>query len=191
MKLNKKITLFIALLALFYCVSLIQNTYAKYLTSADAKTDIAIARWNILINNQDVVANSNFTESLSPVFEGSDHISSGVIAPNAVGYFDLIIDGSQTDVSFTYTISIEESENNTISDFNITGYEIEDTLYTYNDNITGDILLSDTNRTSTIRVYVEWLDGTGETMNNQADTLASSSGIAEYKVNVNLIQLNN
>lgn len=190
MRLNKKITLFIALLALFYCVSLIQNTYAKYLTSAEANTNIAIARWSILINNQDVVDNSNFSSVLTPTFEGSQHISSGVVAPNAVGYFDLIIDGSQADVSFSYNISIDESDNNTITDFAITSYQIGTETYTYNGNITGNVLLNDSSRTSTVRVFVEWLDGAGETMNNQDDTQATLDGIAEFEVNVNLIQLN-
>ena len=92
MKLNRKITFLLALLALFYCVSLIQSTYAKYLSTADADTNITIARWNILVNNQDISQNSNFSEVLEPTFTGNENIKEGVIAPTATGYFDITLD---------------------------------------------------------------------------------------------------
>ena len=130
MKLNRKITFLLALLALFYCVSLIQSTYAKYLSTADADTNITIARWNILVNNQDISQNSNFSEVLEPTFTGNENIKDGVIAPTATGYFDITLDGSTTDVSFSYDISFSEADDNTVTDLKITKYEINGHSYT-------------------------------------------------------------
>ena len=190
MKLNRKITFLLALLALFYCVSLIQSTYAKYLSTADADTNITIARWNILVNNQDISQNSNFSEVLEPTFTGNENIKEGVLAPTATGYFDIILDGSTTDVSFSYDISLSEAVDNTVTDLKITKYEIDGQSYTYNGPINGNILLSDQNRALTVRVYVEWFDQTNdETMTNADDTAAANKGIAKFKVNVNVIQL--
>lgn len=190
MKLNRKITFLLALLALFYCVSLIQSTYAKYLSTADADTNITIARWNILVNNQDISQNSNFSEVLEPTFTGNENIKDGVIAPTATGYFDITLDGSTTDVSFSYDISFSEAEDNTVTDLKITKYEIDGHSYTYNGPISGNILLNDQNRALTVRVYVEWVDQTDdETMTNVDDTTAANSGVAKFKVNVNVIQL--
>lgn len=190
MKLNRKITFLLALLALFYCVSLIQSTYAKYLSSADADTNITIARWNILVNNQDISQNSNFSEVLEPTFTGNENIKEGVIAPTATGYFDITLDGSTTDVSFSYDISLSEADDNTVTDLKITKYEIDGHSYTYNGPISGNILLNDQNRALTVRVYVEWVDQTDdETMTNVDDTTAANSGVAKFKVNVNVIQL--
>lgn len=190
MKLNRKITFLLALLALFYCVSLIQSTYAKYLSTADADTNITIARWNILVNNQDISQNSNFSEVLEPTFTGNENIKDGVIAPTATGYFDITLDGSTTDVSFSYDISLSEAEDNTVTDLKITKYEIDGHSYTYNGPISGNILLNDQNRALTVRVYVEWVDQTDdETMTNVDDTTAANSGVAKFKVNVNVIQL--
>lgn len=190
MKLNRKITFLLALLALFYCVSLIQSTYAKYLSTADADTNITIARWNILVNNQDISQNSNFSEVLEPTFTGNENIKEGVIAPTATGYFDITLDGSTTDVSFSYDISLSEADDNTVTDLKITKYEIDGHSYTYNGPISGNILLNDQNRTLTVRVYVEWVDQTDdETMTNVDDTTAANSGVAKFKVNVNVIQL--
>ena len=150
MKLNRKITFLLALLALFYCVSLIQSTYAKYLSTADADTNITIA----------------------------------------TGYFDITLDGSTTDVSFSYDISFSEADDNTVTDLKITKYEIDGHSYTYNGPISGNILLNDQNRALTVRVYVEWVDQTDdETMTNVDDTTAANSGVAKFKVNVNVIQL--
>ena len=190
MKLNRKITFLLALLALFYCVSLIQSTYAKYLSTADADTNITIARWNILVNNQDISQNSNFSEVLEPTFTGNENIKDGVIAPTATGYFDITLDGSTTDVSFSYDISFSEAYDNTVTDLKITKYEIDGHSYTYNGPISGNILLNDQNRALTVRVYVEWVDQTAdETMTNVDDTTAANSGVAKFKVNVNVIQL--
>ena len=190
MKLNRKITFLLALLALFYCVSLIQSTYAKYLSTADADTNITIARWNILVNNQDISQNSNFSEVLEPTFTGNENIKDGVIAPTATGYFDITLDGSTTDVSFSYDISFSEADDNTVTDLKITKYEIDGRSYTYNGPISGNILLNDQNRALTVRVYVEWVDQTDdETMTNVDDTTAANGGVAKFKVNVNVIQL--
>lgn len=190
MKLNRKITFLLALLALFYCVSLIQSTYAKYLSTADADTNITIARWNILVNNQDISQNSNFSGVLEPTFTGNENIKDGVIAPTATGYFDVTLDGSTTDVSFSYNISLSEADDNTVTDLKITKYEIDGQSYAYNGPISGNILLSDQNRALTIRVYVEWVDQTDdETMTNVDDTTAANEGVAKFKVNVNVIQL--
>ena len=83
MKIKKKIVLFIALISLFYLVTTIENTYAKYISSATAEADMTIARWNILVNNQDILNNSNFSNTISPVFAGTQYINSGVIAPTS------------------------------------------------------------------------------------------------------------
>ena len=83
MKTKRKIAFFVALMSLFYCLTFMQDTYAKYLSSATATTNLTIARWNILVNNQDVANNSNFSETISPVFQGSTYIAPDVIAPTA------------------------------------------------------------------------------------------------------------
>ena len=157
MKLKRKVIFFLALMSLFYCITLMQDTYAKYVSSASASANLTIARWNILVNSQDILQNSNFTNTISPEFLGTTNIKSGVIAPTAEGYFDLVLNGTNTDVSFKYTISLEENVNNTVSDLVITKYTIDGVEYAYSseDEITENILLSDTNKVRNIRFYVE------------------------------------
>lgn len=191
MSLKPKIRLFVALISLLYCVSLIQSTYAKYVTSADANANITIARWNVLINNQDVKNNSDFSSKITPVFAGNDNIAANIIAPTSTGYFDIIVNGNNSDVSFTYTITLSNDTNTKVTDLKLVNYTLDGgTATNFVDNkITGDILLNDSNKTHTIRVYVMWNDDSStETMNNASDTAATSDGKAIMDINVNLIQ---
>lgn len=190
MTFKRKIAIFVALLSLFYSVTLIQTTYAKYVSSAEANSNINIARWSITVNNQDVIQNSNFTNSLSPVFNNNQYIKENVIAPTSEGYFDIIIDGTNADVSFKYTVTINPISNRTIKDLKIVKYTIDDVDYTYNDNIASIINYNDENKTKSIRVFFIWNDDEGtQEMNNNEDTLATINGNANYRVNINLIQV--
>ena len=190
MKIKRKIIFFIALMSLFYCLTLMQDTYAKYVSTASANADLTIARWNILINNQDILNNSDFSDSITPVFNGTTTIKSDVIAPTAEGYFDIVINGEDTDVSFEYTISLDQAHDNTVDDLVITKYVINNEEHAYTDqDITGDILFNDSTKTKSIRFYVLWDDDEAtQTMDNEEDTLSAQNGVAAFIVNVNVIQ---
>lgn len=191
MRYGRKLAIFAALIAMFYCVSLIQSTYAKYVTSTTGTANLTFARWNILVNNQDVTNNSNFSTTISPSFAGTSNIRSGVIAPTAQGTFDITLDMSQVDVSLDYTVSANISNTNTVTDLKIKSYTIGNTTTAYTGSFTNRLLLSNTNRTVTITFNVEWVEDAqdGATMNNAADTAAATSGVAAIDVSVNFIQV--
>ena len=194
MKINHRIKIFIALLSLLYLITLVQDTYAKYTSSANANTNITISRWNILVNNQDIKNNSNFTNTIKPVFEDNENIATGVIAPTSKGYFDIIIDGTKTDVSFQYNINLALSNLNTVSDLKLTNYKVndDDTLHQIENNVISNQILYDSdNKIIKYRIFVEWIDGDAETMNNEADTEAAINGIAAYDIAINVIQIPN
>lgn len=194
MKINHRIKIFIALLSLLYLITLVQDTYAKYTSSANANTNITISRWNILVNNQDIKNNSNFTNTIKPVFEDNENIATGVIAPTSKGYFDIIIDGTKTDVSFQYNINLALSNLNTVSDLKLTNYKVndDDTLHQIENNVISNQVLYDSdNKIIKYRIFVEWIDGETETMNNEADTEAAINGIAAYDIAINVIQIPN
>ena len=92
MLLNRKIVLLIACVCLFLCIITLQDTYAKYTSAVNETTDISIARWRILVNNYDIRSSSSTNNLITPVFAGNANIASGVIAPTAQGYFDVVVD---------------------------------------------------------------------------------------------------
>ncbi len=192
----KKWHLVLAICALILCITQIQQTYAKYLDTKEGDTDFTIAKWKILVNQQDITEASTMSSLITPVYIENEHIKEGVIAPGREGYFDLVIDSSNTEVSFRYDISVTSSENSSVNDLIITGYSLNDSeIIPVSDqlnNLSNVIYYTDTNKENKIRIYFKWRDGTGENMNNEADTNASIQGVnAKLKANITFTQITN
>ena len=155
------------------------------------KNSFTIARCNILVNDQDIKENSNFTNLIVPQFDGTTHIKEDVIAPTSEGYFTIAIDGTDTDVSYTYTLTIDYAASNDVDDLIITKYTIGNINYTYTigDPITDDVLLNAQSKVTEITFYVKWNDDPiTETMDNGEDTSTTSNGNAAFAVNLNVVQ---
>ena len=189
---NRRIKLLIACIALLLFVDLVQDTYAKYVTSTDATSNFTIARWSFLVNNQDVVSNNNFSNTIVPIFDENQNIKNGVIAPTSTGYFDITIDSSNVGVSFDEEISLLKNTTNTVDDIVFTGYKKNDDeiieFANETTSITTTHLLNEERTVNTYRIYIKWNDGDGSTMDNTSDTEASKNGIAAIKVNIRFIQ---
>ena len=191
MRYNKKIIFLIFCVSILLCILTMQETYAKYSTSNNATSNMSIARWRILVNNFDVRNDLSAETVIQPVFSGNNNISDGYIAPTANGYFDIIIDATETDVTFDYQISLNQNASNEVVDLAITGYSIDNgEVVNYNNsNIIGTINKTDANKTKQIRVFVTWNDGEGSTMNNEADTnTTGDNATAKMDVNLHFIQ---
>ena len=182
-------------------VGILTYTYSKDVTGTSGNASVRIARWNLTVNNQDIVNNNNFSSVISPVFPGNSNISSGVIAPTAEGYFDIVIDGSNTDVSFSYTITTSDNANSAVSDLVLSGYSIDggerqDVTSTNGQiSITNSILYNDVDKNVSLRVYFMWNDDSdnGAEMDNDDDTDATknTNNRALLNVNVTFVQLAN
>lgn len=191
---RKKLLFCISCLFLIISLSVIKNTYAKYITSADGDANINIARWKILVNNQDIAQNKELSNVITPVFDGNDNIASNVIAPTSEGYFDILIDASNTDVSLKYEITTSDNADSAVSDLIISGYSIDDSerQQIVSDDgqikIENEILYNSTDKDIKLRVFLKWNDDetNGATMDNQADTNATKTDTNLAKVNVNL-----
>ena len=154
----------------------IADTYAKYREQIDGTTNANMARWNIKVNSEEIKNKTTLTSALSAYFPATTYTAAGVIAPGSQGYFDIIIDSSQVDVAFTYTISSAIDSESAISDIRLLGYKVNPSGLDdmtgmqplANGNVSGNIGVATTN--TTVRVFVEWFDGSGETMDNQDDT---------------------
>ena len=119
---KRQFRLLLACIALLLLVNLITDTYAKYISSANANSDLTIASWAFLVNNQDVLQNADFSNTIVPVFDTNANIASGVIAPTSTGYFDITIDSSDVNLAFDETITLAQGSTNTVSDLIFTGY---------------------------------------------------------------------
>lgn len=179
MKNYKKFILLIILILILTLILVLIQIFAKYLTSASGDATMTVARWNILVNDLSIKENTDISNTLAPVFPGNGNIADGIIAPTAEGYFDLNFDFSDADVSFKYEITTTVDENSSVKDLVTTGYSIDDgekiVFDELNSPITDTILLTDEIDTQKIRVYVKWNDDETATMDNEADTIATTS----------------
>ena len=195
MSIHERLGKLLACIALLFVVLVVTDTYSKYLTEASGTTDIAIARWRILVNGQDIRNNADLSQVISPTIYQNNHIASNVIAPRSTGYFDLVIDCRDADVSFEYEIDISPNEDSSVTDLVATGYSIDGgstVSMDRGDTISNQVLLSSHTQTISIRVYIEWDDTSNDaTMDNEDDTEATKSGDdALLDVNLSFIQLN-
>lgn len=194
MIIKKKFRLLLALIALFICLSSIEKTYAKYITSASGNTDITISRWNIKLNDFDITNGSSFSNAIVPTFNGDEYTAAGIIAPSSEGTFDISIDGSETDTAYSLDFDIGISENSDVKDLVITKYTINDdpAEYTYNGNLISDFKLDD-NKVITYHFFIKWNDDEEtQTMTNADDTNAAyNNGKAIMAVNIKITQLAN
>ena len=191
---KKKYVIILLFISLCLCLFFIQDSFAKYLTSASETANMNIARWKIIVNNKDIRDNSSSSAIISPVFLGNDNVAGDIIAPGSEGYFDLIIDANAADVSFKYKIDITTDENSAVKDIIAVKYKInngEEILFTGgNQTIEKSVLHSDNTDVINIRVYIKWNDGDGSEMDNIADTAATQNEVgAILKVNMNFTQL--
>ena len=194
MKNYKKFILLITLILILTLILVLIQIFAKYLTSASGDATMTVARWNILVNDLSIKENTDISNTLAPVFPGNRNIADGIIAPTAEGYFDLNFDFSDADVSFKYEITTTVDENSSVKDLVTTGYSIDDgekiVFDELNSPITDTILLTDEIDTQKIRVYVKWNDDETATMDNEADTIATTSDTpALLHVNISFTQI--
>ncbi len=190
---NRKFRMLIACISLLLLINAVQETYAKYVSSADANSSFSIARWAFTVNNQDVVNNGNFSNTIVPTFDANPNIATGVIAPTSTGYIDLVIDSSNVGVAFDETITLARPGGSTVNDIVFKGYSLNggSTVLFGNDPtvITSTHALNEQTTVNTYRIFIEWNDNPiTENMNNAADTQAAKNGSAGVRVTINFIQ---
>ena len=185
---NKYVMLTLSLISIYITLCLGTDTYAKYISSATSTTSTSIARWKILVNNDDITLGSTSTSLITPEFPGNNDINSNVLAPNAEGYFDLVIDASNVDVSFKYTITVAVNAGSAVQELVATKYVInggEETPFeSGSQTISESVAFQNRLDPIYIRVYIKW-DDSLDIMNNSADTdttVGNQSGMLDVTI---------
>ena len=189
---RKRISFILLLMSCSLCLCFMSSTYSRYVAGTTGNIDILFAKWQILINNEDITSENNSTITITPTIEQNDNVKENTIAPTSKGYFDIDIDPTNVDVAFRYTVELE-IDNEEIPDLMITKYTIlpsdyeeGDTLeYTtlQNSTITDDLLYDNETENFnfepfTLRIYFEWYEDEDELMDDEADT---TIGLAAYE----------
>lgn len=164
-----KIIYILCAIMIFASIYEITDTYGLFESNKTQVVDSPIAKWNILINETNINESINFNIDNFQIDENTT-VKSGKIAPGTTGYFDIVIDPSDTEVSFRYDLTIDNSELS--SSFTIEQIEetngftiIRTSVNTYSNIITlADIKNGVKNN---IRVHIKWQNNEE---NNDSDT---------------------
>lgn len=130
---KQKIILF--LVSVLILVLTINSTYAKYVSQVTGKVDNEIARWQILVNNENITSNKSSNLTINPIIDENQNVAAGKIAPTSTGYFDIEIDASNVDVSFSYNITVDNNVDSLIKDLKVVKYSIINPENMDSDNI--------------------------------------------------------
>ena len=195
----KKFKVLIVIASLAITLSLMSNTYSRYIASSDGNVEIEFAKWQLLVNNTDITTNSSSNISFEPTIESNANVANNKVAPSSTGYFDVEIDPTNVDVSFKYTINLD-IQNENIPDLLITKYAIIPNDYLEGDSLKfeniSDNLITNTltyNQNTfekfTIRIYFQWIEGENESMNDTDDTIIGNNAAIEdstFTINANI-----
>ena len=177
--------LILAFISLVFSFNMVKSTYAKYVTANDKTTDVNLAKWDILVNGEYIKSSKTLSATLNPNYIASNYTKDGFLAPGSQAYFDIMVDNTYVDVDYNYITTVAKADNSNLSDLKITKVGIYDVDNNENPivdttkdqeitgtqaNINGYWYKGMSQTKYCIRVYVEWYDGDGEEMDDDADT---------------------
>lgn len=172
-----KLKVLIVFVIFAFALSIVSNTYSRYVAAAEENIDIALANWQILLNNEDITSSSTSVGLINPVILENENVASNKLAPSSRGYFDIDIDASSVELSFNYNIKLDKNE--ILDDLFITKYQIikdeneeSDYIDIVNNEINGTINYSKDEiiKPFKIRVFFEWFDDENNNSNDENDT---------------------
>ena len=159
----------------------IGTSFSLFESAKDIVVNSDIGRWQILINDDLVTEIANFNVTNVQV-TGDVNVRENHFAPGTEGYFDIVIDPNDTEVSVYYEIVCRTDmiTNPQIHVTNIEDIDGNDLTLVAPYTHAGVIPLADieNGETVTIRFYVTWLNNEN---NNEIDSLYGLSS-AEFDI---------
>lgn len=166
---KNKIIYIVCAIMIFISIYEIKNTYGLFESKKEIDIDKSVAKWNIYINDNNLNTTETFTID-NFTFQETDTVAKDKIAPGILGWFDILIDARDTQVSIIYEITFDFTSlpsNITVGKIEeINGREIIKTgPNTYSNYITLEDI--NNNLKDTIRVHIKW---NNDEENNENDT---------------------
>lgn len=95
---------------------LLGGTMARYVTEVSGSATAAVAAWSFKANEKD--GTQNFTLDLgdSRTAYKTEDIKDKVIAPGTTGKFDIVIDGTGSEVGIAYSVAIAAADKTALPD---------------------------------------------------------------------------
>lgn len=189
---SKKFRILLLLVSLSLTLSMMSNTYSRYVANTTGNLEVLFAKWQILINGDNDITNGQTSSiNIVPTIISNEYVKENTLAPSSKGYFDIEIDPTNVEVSFNYEISLD-FDNENMPDLIITKYSIIDDEHPDDENLEIITLSTETITNSlnydketdnfkfkpfTVRIYFEWYDGEDEQMDDETDTAIGNAAV--------------
>ena len=178
---KRLLLIIIVLLAIISLVAI--DTYALFETSADAENDFDVGEWLILLNNYDVSLTRTINLN-SFQYSQNSHTADGYIAPGRSGYFDVLIDASQTEVSVEYDLSIDSSQIEDYPNMVFSIRNMDTNQEIVGNDYTGVIRLTDSDKTISLRIFLTWQNNP---LYDESDTSLIGENL-QFEIDANFTQ---
>lgn len=186
---NRKLLICLCVISVLVAIYFVTSTYGLFESETSLVIDESIAKWEIIVNDTNIVKNSHFTVDNINIVE-NDNVLDGKMAPGTLGYFDIVINPSLSDVSIRYDISFDFDD--LLSGFTVENIEEingNNLIRTDKNVYTGYILLDDVKDgvTNTVRVYIKWSNSDD---NNEEDSVigTTTDNSISIPITVNVMQ---
>ena len=151
-------------LIILFLIFILRLTYSRYITKFDYPLMGHVDAWNIKVNDQDILNNKDFSQTLNITYTENEYIDPTVIAPTSEAYFTVKIDSTGTEVDFDYKLEVSE--------------DAEDTSISYSFEEEDEPTTNDDKTTYHLKVNLQYLgDGSIYTLNQNTGELE------DYKFN--------
>jgi len=115
-KVSRKIYIFLTLILLCSVITYFAaGTLARYHSEAVATATVDIAKWEVKLDAQDMVA-SSVTVTPTVTLENNAYVAQNRIAPGTTGYFSVELDPAGSEVSIDYVVTVDVTNISGISD---------------------------------------------------------------------------
>lgn len=192
---RKKVIFFVEILviiSLIVTLFSIKSTYAKYYEKISTNYNIGMKKWLIKIDDYDIISENNWSQIIKPTLIRNANVNYGVLAPTSSGYFDITVDFLDVNVPFKIEFSIEQLNQNKLSDLRLEYYDGDD------NELQLPIIVNPEEADSSvleIKVKFIWYDGEDGNMDDEADTnfegedALDNNGVINYKLNATFKQV--
>ena len=159
------------------------GTMARYVTEVTGQATATVADWSFKADSQADVGEQFTTIDLGETFAAAydgKNIKTDVIAPGTKGSFDIVIDGTGSDVGINYAVKIAANQGTTLPTdlaFKVTNGTEQQADYTLGQDVEGIIDYSTTNddMKRTVKVDWEWPFDANDTKDSNDNDYASKT----------------
>lgn len=185
MKKNKKIVAVIAIILVIAMSFLGGQAYAKYVARVRGEGVAEIATWSFKVNGQkEQVQTINLVSTCD-----NETLVDNKIAPGTSGSFNIVVDGTGSDVGIDYNIEFTSDDTNKPANLKFIYENVEyDSITELESLLSGTINADDKDKTRTLEIGWQWAYETGsdndEIASNDIIDTQDAETIANYTFNV-------